>query len=59
MSIVVIVEKFSTLVLFSGLFHFKNIAVPTRRYQYFFIVTHFISFSLRAFVTNLLRGMCQ
>ena len=36
------VEKFSTLVLFSVLFHIKNIAVPPLRFWYFFIIAYFM-----------------
>ena len=39
------VGKFCTLVLFSVLFYFKNIAIPPQ-YQYFFIVADIIEFSL-------------
>ena len=39
------VEKFSTFVLFSVLFNFKNTGVPPLRFQYVVIITYFRSFS--------------
>ena len=53
------VEKFSTLVLFSVLFGFKNTAVPPRHFQYSFIVTYFIRFTLGVFDRNLQGDSCQ